>query len=105
MFLATPLESAPDHFSRDIVSPGIRYFFDPDERFKIFSTLQIVFDKEDQSQPSIGSFDFALRNANGLEVDIARPVGLYAQVGETLGFVRWLRLELDVTFGVQGRFP
>ena len=29
--------------------------------------------------------------------------GVYVQLGETIGFVRWLRFEIDVGLGVRGR--
>jgi hypothetical protein len=32
-------------------------------------------------------------------------VGFYFQFGETIGFRRWFRIELDVGLGVQVRFP
>ncbi|HJZ88496.1 MAG TPA: hypothetical protein VKN99_25160 [Polyangia bacterium] len=86
-------------------APGIKYFIDPEKAFKLYATFQIVFDDESQMNPNVNDFDFALRNANGLQYELARYLGLYAQFGETLGFVRWLRFELDFAWGVQGRFP
>src|SRR5262249_9541683 len=86
-------------------APGIKYFIDPDRIVKLFATFQVVFDSEDQKAPSLGSFDFALRNANGLQYEMWRNFGLFVQFGETLGFVRWLRIELDFAGGIQGRFP
>jgi hypothetical protein len=37
--------------------------------------------------------------------EVMRDLGFYAQIGETIGFVRWLRFEIDVGAGVQARFP
>jgi hypothetical protein len=86
-------------------APGVKYFSGPDARLKFYTTFQLVFDNEDQHNTSLDDFDFGLRNANGLQFDFNRYVGAFAQFGETLAFVRWLRFELDFAFGVQGRFP
>jgi hypothetical protein len=37
--------------------------------------------------------------------EVMRNLGLYIQFGETLGFVRWMRFEIDVGVGVQARLP
>ena len=59
--------------------------------------------------PTIDRFeegtDFALRNVNGILLDIHRNYGMYLHFGETIGFVRWLRFEIDGGVGVQVRFP
>jgi hypothetical protein len=34
-----------------------------------------------------------------------RNLGFYLQFGETLGFRRWLRFEIDGGVGVQARIP
>jgi hypothetical protein len=86
-------------------APGIKYFIDPNSLFKLYTTIQLVFDHEDESASGVDNFDFAIRNANGLQLDLWRNFGVFAQLGETLGFVRWLRIEIDVAGGVQGRFP
>ena len=46
-----------------------------------------------------------MRNANGLMYDPIRNVGFYVQFGETIGFARWFRIDLDVGLGAQIRFP
>jgi hypothetical protein len=86
-------------------APGVKYFFDPETAWKLYATLQLVFDSQEQAQSGLDSFDFGVRNANGLQYEPLRYLGVFAQVGETLGFVRWLRFELDFAGGVQGRFP
>jgi hypothetical protein len=86
-------------------APGIKYYVDAERAFKLYTTFQLVFDSEDQPGSNVDSFDFALRNANGLQYEFLRYLGLFAQFGETLGVVRWLRFELDFAGGVQGRFP
>ena len=85
-------------------APGIKYFIDPDKQFKYYATLQIVFDNEDFGG-AVSSFDFGLRNADGIQYELWRNFGIFAQFGDLLGFTRWLRIELDFAAGVQGRFP
>ena len=46
-----------------------------------------------------------MRNANGLMYDPIRNAGFYVQFGETIGFARWFRIDLDVGLGAQIRFP
>jgi hypothetical protein len=37
--------------------------------------------------------------------EVMRDLGVYAQFSDTVGFVRWLRFEIDVGAGLQARFP
>ena len=54
---------------------------------------------------TVADNDFGMRNSNGLMYDAIRNVGFYFQFGETIGFARWFRIELDAGLGVQVRFP
>jgi hypothetical protein len=85
-------------------APGIKYFIDPELQFKYYATAQLVFDNEDFGGV-VSSFDFGVRSALGLQYELWRNFGMFAQFGATLGFTRWLRIELDFAAGVQGRFP
>jgi hypothetical protein len=67
--------------------------------------LQLVYDHTAQSQDAVEDTDYGLRNANGLMYDPNRNIGLYVQLGETFGFRRWFRMEVDVGVGVQIRLP
>jgi len=87
------------------VAPGFRYWIEPEDRFKIFTTVQVVYDATIEHQPGLKDYDIAARNANGLMFEVMRNLGFYAQFGETIGFVRWLRFEIDFGLGVQARFP
>ena len=49
--------------------------------------------------------DFGVRNSNGFMFEVMRNLGFYIQFGETIGFVRWLRFEIDGGVGVQARIP
>jgi hypothetical protein len=87
------------------VSPGLRVWLDNDVRVKFFTTLQAVIDHTAQNSTTVEDTDFGVRNSNGLMYDAIRNVGFYFQFGETIGFRRWFRIELDLGLGVQVRFP
>jgi hypothetical protein len=87
------------------VSPGFRYWVDPDLDTKFFTTLQGVLDTTNQQNPMVKNNDFGVRNANGFMYEVMRNLGFYVQFGETLAFRRWLRFEIDGGLGVQARFP
>jgi len=53
----------------------------------------------------VRSNDFGVRNANGFMFEVMRNLGFYVQFGETIGFARWLRFEIDGGVGVQARMP
>ena len=85
--------------------PGFRYWGEPEARLKLFATLQLAYDSTEQHNHSLTGYDLAFRNSNGLMFEIMSDLGLYAQFGDTIGFVRWLRFEIDLGAGVQARFP
>jgi hypothetical protein len=87
------------------VAPGFRYWVDPELHTKFFATIQMAIDTTDQQQPGVQNNDFAVRNENGFMYDVMRNIGVYLQFGETIGFRRWLRFEIDGGLGVQARFP
>jgi hypothetical protein len=87
------------------VAPGFRYWVEPEDTFKLFTTVQVAYDTTVENTPALKSYDIAVRNSNGLMFEVMRNLGFYVQFGETIGFVRWLRFEIDVGLGVQARFP
>jgi hypothetical protein len=89
------------------LAPGLRFWLDQDVAVKFYTTLQFVYDYTDFSAAGSGisSSDYGVRNANGLMYDPIRNVGFYVQFGETIGFARWFRIDLDVGLGAQIRFP
>jgi hypothetical protein len=88
------------------VAPGLRFWLDQDIALKFYTTLQFVYDHTDFSTTgSVNSSDVGMRNANGLMYDPIRNVGFFVQFGETIGFMRWFRIDLDVGLGAQIRFP
>jgi hypothetical protein len=87
------------------IAPGFRYWIDPQQRLKFFATLQFTYDGTEQHTRALKGYDLAFRNSDGLMFELMRDLGFYAQLGDTVGFVRWLRFEVDLGAGVQARFP
>jgi len=87
------------------LAPGFRYWADPEARLKFFATLQLAYDTTEQHNRSLTGYDLAFHNSNGLMFEVMPDLGFYAQFGDTVGFVRWLRFEIDLGLGVQARFP
>jgi len=87
------------------VAPGVRYWVDPEENAKFFATVQAAYDTTAQHNPTLHNNDVALHNSNGFMFEVMRNFGAYIQFGETIGFVRWLRFEIDGGIGVQARLP
>lgn len=88
------------------LAPGARFFFSDSKSSKLFTTLQVVFDFAGYKDPGgagRGS-DFGVRNLNGLWFDRDRAYGFYGYFGETATFSRWMRFELEVGIGFQGRY-
>jgi hypothetical protein len=87
------------------VAPGLRFWLDQDIGFKFYTTLQFVYDRTDFRDSGVNSNDVGVRNANGFMWDPIRNVGFFVQFGETMGFMRWFRIDLDIGLGAQIRFP
>jgi hypothetical protein len=99
----TVTTKAPHEF---VLSPGIKVYLDDKGSLKWFTSFQVAFDFSDYSSDNVSaSVDLGFRNVNGLLVDLHQSFGVYVNVGETVGFVRWLRFELDAGIGIQARFP
>jgi hypothetical protein len=106
--LAEVRRGLEDDFARTravAVIPGVRYWVDPSQRIKFFTTLQLDVDLTEQHNHALTGYDLAVHNGNGLMFEVMRDLGFYVQLSETIGFVRWLRFEVDVGAGVQARFP
>lgn len=87
------------------IAPGVRLWLDRGKRMKFYTTVQVAFDHTKQGQDRVRDSDWGLRNANGFMYDAIRNLGFFVQVGETIGVVRWFRIEVDAGVGVQVRFP
>lgn len=93
-----------------LVMPGFRYWLDPQSQVKFFTTVQLAYDRGINYTPPgaphpVSNNDLGFRNSNGLMIEIMRNFGVYAQFGETIGFVRWLSFAVDAGIGVQARVP
>ena len=77
----------------------------PRQRLKFFATLQLAYDTTEQHNHALTGYDLAFHNSNGLMFEVMPNLGFYVQLGDTVGFVRWLRFEIDLGVGVQARFP
>lgn len=86
------------------VAPGIKYYSDPDELFKFFATGQLVIENQDFGSAGPSNLDLGVRSALGVQFDVLRYLGLYAQGGVELGFKRWLTFIVDFGGGVQVRY-
>jgi len=86
-------------------SPGIKYYAGAEDLFKFYVTGQIVFETQEQRDGSgLDDFDVGVRSALGVQFDILRYVGLFAQGGIVVGFKRWLTFVVDFAGGVQVRY-
>jgi len=92
------------------IMPGFRYWMDPQSQVKFFTTIQLAYDPSSTysavgAPHPVSKQDLAFRNSNGLMIEIMRNFGVYAQFGETIGFLRWLTFAVDAGVGVQARVP
>ena len=93
-----------------VLAPGIKVYIDDEGSTKFFSTLQAAFDFTSFDSAFAGTSDtsgtdIGVRNVNGVLIDLHRAFGVYFHFGETIGFARWLRFEMDAGLGIQGRYP
>ncbi len=103
---ATGTGASVDGPSALVISPGMRFFIDDTGSLKFFTTFQLAIDRTDYSRSGASArTDFGIRNVNGLLVDFHRTLGLYVHIGDTFGFVRWFRFEIDAGIGLMVRLP
>lgn len=84
-------------------APGIKVYISDVGVTKFFSTFQLVVDTT--GYPQAGETDFAIKQTNGLQLDVHETVGLFFFFGEVVGWDRWLRFEMEGGIGLQARFP
>ena len=88
-----------------VFAPGLRFWLDQEVATKFYSTLQFAYDYMNFVDAGYAKSDYGVRNVNGFMYDPIRNVGFFIQVGETIGFARWFRIDIDLGLGVQVRFP
>jgi hypothetical protein len=88
-------------------SPGVKVYFSESGSNKFFSTLQLAIDTTDYEMPdgSDAGTDYSVKNANGIQFDLHRAVGLYLYFAEQVGWSRWLWVGMEAGAGIQSRFP
>jgi len=101
---AVQQDPATFHSHQFVLAPGIRYWLDQGVALKFYATGQFVYDYTDYGHV-VSNNDYGLRNADGLMYDAIKNVGFFFQVGWTMEFSRWFRMEFDAGLGVQLRFP
>ncbi len=94
---------------------GFRAWIGPSRPFKWSVGFDLFFDftKQDgpkQELPTYGKpehdeFDVGGRLVFRFQYDFMRYLGIYAEAAGLAGVLRWLRLELEGTFGIQARLP
>lgn len=90
-----------------LLAPGFKYYTDAEDQLKFYLTGQLVFEIQEQDKaenPDLGNFDFGLRSALGMQLDLLRYVGLYVQAGLIFGFTRWFSFLADLSGGLQVRY-
>ena len=84
---------------------GARAFTSPHAMFKGSLGGRFMIDLTYSDVPEWSSVDIGARGELGLQLDVVRYFGVYAQVGATLMILRALSFAFDATGGIQGRFP
>lgn len=89
------------------IEPGARFFFSESGHSKLFVQPSFVVDFTNYQKAGGASYgtDVGVRALEGYWIDLHRSFGLYAFVGETAEFSRWLSANLDFGVGIQGRYP
>jgi hypothetical protein len=87
------------------LAPGIRFWLDQDVALKFYTSLQFLYEYVDYKGNGVRNSDVGVRNANGLMYDPMRNVGFFIQFAESIGMMRWFRIDLDIGLGAQLRFP
>jgi hypothetical protein len=84
---------------------GARAYTSAHAMFKAFLGGRVMLDATSSDTPEWSSVDVGARGELGLQFDVVRYVGLYAQIGASIMILRALSFAFDATGGVQARFP
>lgn len=96
-----------------VLGVGARIYTMSDSAFKIFIEPAVAWELEGGAGSSYSAAgynpkykkDLLLHLAAGPQIDLARYVGLYASAGLTTGILRSIHTQLELSLGVQARFP
>ena len=98
--------SAPTETTHAQILAGIRAYLGPDSIFKAYLAPSIVLDVTPNGLiPNWGDVDFGVRGAFGVQVDPIRFLGIYAELGVNILFLRSFAISPDLSGGLQVRFP
>jgi hypothetical protein len=105
-------ESATDTKPLVLLGAGARLYTMSDSAFKVFIEPAFGFELEDgrhsaayaTNNPSYKT-DFLFHLAAGPQLDLAKYFGVYLDAGLTVGILRGIDSTLELTGGLQGRFP
>jgi hypothetical protein len=103
-FGANATSSGPRAFR---LEPGARFFLSDVGHSKLFIQPSLLIDFTNYQKQAGGSYgdDVGVRVNEGYWIDLHRAVGIYFFVAESVEFARWIYADLDVGFGIQGRYP
>ncbi|MBX3271602.1 MAG: hypothetical protein KF729_15155 [Sandaracinaceae bacterium] len=98
--------SAPTETNHAQILAGIRAYLGPDSIFKAYLAPSVVLDVTPNGLiPNWGDVDFGVRGAFGVQVDPIRFLGIYAEIGVNILFLRSFAISPDLSGGLQVRFP
>lgn len=84
---------------------GARAYTSAHAMFKGYLGARFMLDATPSERPEWSSVDVGARGELGLQFDVVRYVGIYAQIGASIMILRALSFAFDATGGVQARFP
>ena len=87
---------------------GLRAYISPEQMAKLYLAPSVILDLTEAGnppEPNWNAVDFGVRGAFGLQVDLVRYFGLYAEIGVNLMFLRSFTIAPDLQAGLQVRFP
>ena len=112
MFRYGVIPTEPTEESQLIAGLGIRSLLMPEDVFKLFLGARVILDFTPEgvlaTSPFAGEWgdvDLGVRGEFGLQVDVFRYMGIYAQIGVNILFLRAFGIWGDAQAGLQARFP
>jgi hypothetical protein len=88
-----------------VLGLGIRGYIPPPGHFKAYIGAKLIMDLTQSDLALWEDIDVGARAEIGVQYDILRYLGVYLQFGVTVQILRAFAFPLDVTGGLQARFP